>query len=560
MDSWFLWLGRNARLVALAVGSSVLVSLLCVGSFAVVRQKSQAIESEHHDTFKLLTEIAQQSDQLLTRLKQEDALSCDQETLKRLRGMLFQYRYLKEVGLINDENQLYCTTSQAEISPKLQLDSSGMRQKNGDLIKFQVPILATDSRVKATIFQRKNINVVVEPNLLDSINNQIDVAWFKSSETNGIAYFAETTTREQLSYLKTLIDSGAEEGHETWSSRGLIVTTTRLDSPIILQTIKPWADIVKAQQGMVLVIVALAALTALLSATATETRLRKYLKLKARIHRLLDPRYIVCMYQPIIELVSGKVVGCEVLARLRDGDQIQLPETFIPAVLERELSWELDEAVSKKAIAELLHLLPMSEPFRLALNFFPENIRSQQLHSHFESCLCNMNHPNLIVDIEITEYSMSTTAVKEARLLQAHGYHVSIDDFGTGYSNLKLLGEVQPDVLKIDKSFVFDMEDNSLRSNLIPQMVSLARAVGAKVVAEGVENEKQARQLNEMGIEFAQGYLYSRPVPVNEFIRFCGENWISHASTDSGTAVLFENISTSAPCAVKNAHFTTASG
>ena len=540
MDSWFLWLGRNARLVALAVGSSVLVSLLCAGSFAVVHQKSQAIKREHHDTFKLMTEIAQQSDQLLTRLTHEDALSCDQDTLKRLRGMLFQYRYLKEVGLINGENQLYCTTSQAEISPKLQLDSSGMLQKNGDLTKFQVPIIATDNRVKATIVQRKNINVVVEPNLLDNINNQIDVAWFKSPETDGIAYLAEITTSEQLSYLKTLVKFGVEEGHETWSSRGLTVTSTRIDSPITLQTIKPWSDIGKAQQGMVLVIFALAVLTAMLSATATETKLRKYLKLKARIHRLLDPKYVVCMYQPIIELVTGKVVGCEVLARLRDGDQIQLPEAFIPAVLARGLSWKLDEAVSKKAIAELLHRLPMSDPFRLALNFFPENINAEQLHSHFVSCLGNINYPNLILDVEITEYSMSSSVVKEARLLQAHGYHVSIDDFGTGYSNLKLLGEVQPDVLKIDKSFVFDMEDNSLRSNLIPQMVSLACAVGAKVVAEGVENEIQARQLNEMGIEFAQGYLYSRPVLVDEFICFCCENWVLHASTVGGTPVFSE--------------------
>jgi sensor c-di-GMP phosphodiesterase-like protein len=119
---------------------------------------------------------------------------------------------------------------------------------------------------------------------------------------------------------------------------------------------------------------------------------------------------------------------------------------------------------------------------------------------------------------------MSSTVVKEASLLRDLGYHVSIDDFGTGYSNLKLLGEVQPDVLKIDKSFVFDMEDNSLRSNLIPQMVSFARAVGAMVVAEGVENEKQERQLKDLGIEFAQGYFYSRPVPIEDFLKYLSEN------------------------------------
>jgi len=524
LDSWYLWLGRNARLVALTVGSCVLISLLSIGTVVVVRQTSQAIEATHQDAFQILTEIRQQSDQLLTRLSLEGTLACDSQTLKRLRGVLFEYRFLKEVGLINERNELYCTTSQGAISPTLPLDRDGLVRHNGDLAKFQVPILATNSRVKATTIQRKFINVVVEPNILDSINSQIDVAWYRSRDSVHIAYLAEQTTSEQLTFLKSAVESWASGSSATWSRLGLLVTSSSGDGAITLQTIRPWAAIVIGQQGLVLVIAALAALTALFSATATENRCRKNLKLKSRIHRLLDPKYIVCMYQPIIELASGRVVGCEVLARLRDGDQIQFPDKFIPAVLARGLTWELDASVSKQALNELLQHLPKNGEFRIALNFFPESINAEQIHRHVQACLAGSEYSNLILDIEITEYSMSTSVVHEAGLLKSHGYHVSIDDFGTGYSNLKLLGEVQPDVLKIDKSFVFDMEDNSLRSNLIPQMVSFARAVGAVVVAEGVENQKQERQLKNLGIEFAQGYLYSRPVPIEEFLKYVSQN------------------------------------
>ena len=524
MDSWFFWFGRNARLVALTVGSGVLIALLSIGTLVVVRQASQTIEVAHQDAFQTLTEIREQSDQLLTRLSFEGPLLCDQQTLKRLRGILFEYRFLKEVGLINQRNELYCTTSQGAISPTLALNAEGMIQKNGDLVKFQVPILATDSRVKATTIQREFIDVVVEPNVLDSINSQINVAWYRSKDSIYVAYLAEQTTRQQLTFLKSAVGSISGGLRVIWSRHGLVVTSLSGDSAITLQTVRPWAAIIAAQQGLVLVIAAFAALTALFSATATENRCRKILKLKSRIHRLLDPKYIVCMYQPIIELASGRVVGCEVLARIRDGDQIQFPEKFIPAVISRGLTWELDAAVSKKALFELLPRIPQSTDFRLALNFFPENIKADQINRHFNDCLDKSKYPNLILDIEITEYSMSNSVAKEATQLRDLGYHVSIDDFGTGYSNLKLLGEVQPDVLKIDKSFVFDMEDNSLRSNLIPQMVSLARAVGAMVVAEGVENEKQERQLKELGIEFAQGYFYSRPVPLDGFLKYLSEN------------------------------------
>ena len=486
----------------------------------MVRQTSRTIEATHQDAFQTLTEIRQQSDQLLTRLSLEGTLACDSQTLKRLRGVLFEYRFLKEVGLINDRNELFCTTSQGGISPTLPLDKEGLVRSNGDLAKFQVPILATNSRVKATTIQRKFINVVVEPNILDSINSQVDVAWYRSRDSVHIAHLAEQTTSDQLTSMKSAVESWTSGSRAIWSRHGLLITSSSVDGAIALQTVKQWAAIVVGQLGLVLVIAILASLTALFSATATENRCRIHLKLKSRIHRLLDPQYIVCMYQPIIELESGTVVGCEVLARLRDGDQIQLPDKFIPAALARGLTWELDASVSKQAFNELLPHLPEGGEFRIALNFFPESIKAEQIHRHIQACLAGVEYPNLVLDIEITEYSMSTSVVHEAGLLKSLGYHVSIDDFGTGYSNLKLLGEVQPDALKIDKSFVFDMEDHSLRSNLIPQMVSFARAVGSVVVAEGVENQKQEQQLKDLGIEFAQGYLYSRPVPIEEFLKY----------------------------------------
>ena len=100
------------------------------------------------------------------------------------------------------------------------------------------------------------------------------------------------------------------------------------------------------------------------------------------------------------------------------------------------------------------------------------------------------------------------------------GYLISVDDFGTGYSNLGSVSRTSPDFLKIDKSFVFEMEDTSVRSSLIPEIVAIAKAVNAEVIAEGVENEAQANKLHEMGARFGQGYLFARPMPIKDFVAY----------------------------------------
>jgi EAL domain-containing protein (putative c-di-GMP-specific phosphodiesterase class I) len=99
-------------------------------------------------------------------------------------------------------------------------------------------------------------------------------------------------------------------------------------------------------------------------------------------------------------------------------------------------------------------------------------------------------------------------------------FMVSVDDFATGYSNLGSIKAFLPDFLKIDQSFVRDMENASIRSSLIPEIIGIGRAVGAKLIAEGIESERQYSMLRNMGVEFGQGYLMCRPLPIEEFAAY----------------------------------------
>lgn len=97
----------------------------------------------------------------------------------------------------------------------------------------------------------------------------------------------------------------------------------------------------------------------------------------------------------------------------------------------------------------------------------------------------------------------------------SNGYLIAVDDFGTGYSNLRSVTRLAPDRLKIDRSFVHELEEASLRSNLIPEMVDIARAINAQIIAEGIETMNQARLLTVAGVRYGQGYGLARPMPAD---------------------------------------------
>ena len=97
---------------------------------------------------------------------------------------------------------------------------------------------------------------------------------------------------------------------------------------------------------------------------------------------------------------------------------------------------------------------------------------------------------------------------------------IAVDDFGTGYSNLRTVTQLSPQILKIDRSFVYELEDNTVRSNLIPEIVRIASAVNAYTVAEGIEKIEQVEVLVSEGVPYGQGYALGRPMNINAFINF----------------------------------------
>lgn len=232
-----------------------------------------------------------------------------------------------------------------------------------------------------------------------------------------------------------------------------------------------------------------------------------------------------CVYQPVIDMRSGDAVGCEVLARFRDEYGPLPPSVFIPEIERIGSTWSFTDAILCKAIADLAPLENRLEGFHLSANFFQQDLHFRNIgHLEASAALRILGDKPYVLICEILENGLETGIDMSDAIahLGARGFEVAIDDFGTGVANLSTVRKLSPHYIKIDRQFVgeVDASEDALRASLVPNILAIARQVGSICVAEGVETAEQAASLVSIGIHYAQGYHFARPMPVAELADF----------------------------------------
>ncbi|WP_394792239.1 EAL domain-containing protein [Rhodoferax sp.] len=511
-------LGRHPRAVGLVCGYGVALGMASVLLAATLELELQRIRSGHEEVVRRVLELEQDIGGLLDELNASHSTTCSNDNLVALRVLLFSHRYARAIGLLDEQRRLFCNTSQGLIVPPKPTQPGGIQTPIG-LSHFWVPVDVTHGRVRATIVERGHFSVMLEPaSTLEVLNKYTDAAWAGRGPER-MRYFAGPRADQLDDRQSPAIDQRTSQ-HLDWQ-RGVYVVNTRMPSGVMaFQSVLLPQELYHGSVALLAGAGVFCLLLGLLVNEVVTQRSRRFESMEYRIRYLCQADKLVCHYQPIIDLASGRAVGCEVLARLRDGANLLYPDHFIPALLKQNLGWTFDAAVSRCALHELGSSLPRGAPFKVALNFFPQNLRHGLVAPHLRASLDALQRSDLQVELEVTEYNFSPEIVPELQRLKADGYLVAIDDFGTGYSNLGMVKRVAPDYLKIDKSFVYEMEDASLRSSLIPEIIAIAKAVDSLVIAEGIENAAQAAQLQALGVPFGQGYYFAKPMPLEAFLSY----------------------------------------
>jgi diguanylate cyclase (GGDEF)-like protein len=223
-------------------------------------------------------------------------------------------------------------------------------------------------------------------------------------------------------------------------------------------------------------------------------------------------------FQPIMELKSNRVVGFEALVRWQHPTRgIISPDNFIQIAEQHDLMSEIDSQLLNSVAEQIIYWRSITvEKFYISINISSQRFVDSKLITDIKQVIKKYNLPNNCLVVELTEHILMKNIAKARNLfhqLKALGIKISLDDFGTGYSSLSYIHQLPFDVIKIDRSFISHISEENTEHPIISIIVSLAKTLDIQLVAEGIETQQQLTVLKNMGCDFGQGFLLSRPIP-----------------------------------------------
>ncbi|MGD9591269.1 MAG: EAL domain-containing protein [Candidatus Berkiella sp.] len=506
--------------MAVYIISGFFIILVVVASLATTLYFSwqQARESER-DKLYAVSSVAKQRiqdcfDRVYRTLDRADKIQsapCSEEHLTAMRNLAFKNSYVSDIEYL-ENNTVKCSSSGLN-SSTISIPTQGYQLANN--VTLLTNISPLDRHWKKYIgLKRDNYNVLVDSKRLTDLG--ID------------SYFSVAIVTDKGQVMSTLnspdpeiIEQVIKKPSLRYANKQIVAVDKMPDLYIIVSesrsyVLKKWREdlLIFAPFGIVLAI-ALSAIVLYFS----KRRLSLYGELKLAIKR----KEFINYYQPIIDNKTNACIGAEALVRWQrsDGTMVR-PDLFIPLAEETGLIIPLTDQVLQHIVKDLKHYFIDDRNFHVAINVDVRDFVSGRIFTQLESTLEGTGIERDQIWLEITERGLIDIAASKEKITRAResGYVIVIDDFGTGYSSLSYLRGLPLDVLKIDKSFVSTVATDSATSSVTYHIINIAKSLNLKIVAEGIELREQAEYLIEKEVDYAQGWLYAKAMPLDEFIAF----------------------------------------
>jgi len=268
---------------------------------------------------------------------------------------------------------------------------------------------------------------------------------------------------------------------------------------------------------------------------------REKLELETALHKAIERNELVLHYQPKVDVRSARMVGAEALMRWQRDGRLVPPGEFIPLAEETGLivplsEWALRETARQASIWQQAFGFADS----IAVNLPSRLFERSDLVEHIHQCVTSFGVPHRVIQLEITEDNLMKelqNVIPSLHRLNEIGVEISIDDFGTGYSSLAYLTTLPISELKIDRSFVRDLGITPQSSAVVTAIIALARSLGLRVIAEGVETLRQMEVLHRLGCGVMQGFLFSKAVLPDELQRWLEQTVLPRKAPWIGVAI-----------------------
>ena len=253
--------------------------------------------------------------------------------------------------------------------------------------------------------------------------------------------------------------------------------------------------------------------------SALKEQITQKIDIKNKLRKAVSKNELILYYQPQTLINNDKIVGFEALIRWKNENGILYPDKFIPIAEESGIILEIGDWILQKACMDLKKWHQQGKMLSVSVNFSSVQFRQPNIVEKIKNIVESTGINPKYLEIEITETGLmqqDESIIKKIADLKAIGIKISIDDFGTGYSSLAYLKQFNVDKVKIDKSFIWKLEENNEDKPIIKAIIAMSNTLNLEVIAEGVETEYQKEFLKRSNCKMYQGYYCSKPLSVEE--------------------------------------------
>jgi sensor c-di-GMP phosphodiesterase-like protein len=515
---------RDAALLIL--GGALGAAVALAGAHELeIRFAEEALLRYAQSVLRVEEQTAQELRDSLHLFSSDNLGFCSDQELAQMRRFVYRATFIKDLGRVRD-GSLFCTSGMGRLDRPIPLPApvlsfnSADRSFHVDLIPHGKLALAPDSSGLVAIAE--GVSAVVNPALYEQFDNPpmqwTGLVFDRDHRILANAYGNPLTLTTAEVLAQRPVHHGGMD-YQPLCSTAYNVCVVVAESRHDMLTFHPGYFVSFFVTASVF-----SAAGALLGMLAVATVLLFYHRQRSferRIRTALRERELTFVYQPIVDLASGRIVGAEALARWTNSSgEVVPPDTFIRVAEERGFIGEVTALAMEHALDELHGLLGHGD-FYVTINISAADLRDPRFFSHLEQCLRKAGVPAAALGFELTEHS--TALQDEARAaiarLRAAGHMVYLDDFGTGYSSLVYLHDLHADAIKIDRAFTQTVGTGAVTASVVPQILDMACRLDLKVIVEGIETAEQAAYFRGAcpGV-LGQGFLLGKPLAAHDFL------------------------------------------
>lgn len=452
----------------------------------------------------------------LQRLDRDDIQTCTLPDRKLYQSVISSTGEVRAIGLVDREGKRMCIVPDMEISgeailPVLRPDGPlvGIGMLNDEFMGARVAVVSWDLQDGTRLFA------------------ELDPAMIASDPgPNYLRGFRRAELRLGDDILWYAVGGYSSEASDPNSALRIEKASVRYPLSVNIITPKSSALYVVGDLKVVAAI-ACAGFVVLLVAVGVWLSWRPESEAQEDFVAAIKRGEFIPYYQPVVDIETGRLKGCEVLMRWQRPDgQLVSPGQFMDYAERNGYIFDMTRHIMRRTVEEVGDMYDENPDYKLSINLFAGHFRDREIVSDLKKIYANSKISFQQIVVEVTErYPLEDIdlARKIMAEIQALGVRVALDDVGTGHGGMAYLQKLGVDIIKIDKMFIDTIGDDDSSTTIVDSMVELADNLGMGIIAEGIEQQEQVDRLIELGVTAAQGYFFAPPMPARDYIKFSDE-------------------------------------